>query len=94
MFFAIYLQLLKLGKVEFRATVAAVLVGLGVMRGAGYIWAGAYGREALTLCVAALPVMGLGVWAGNHLHANLNELKFKRFVAVVLIASGVPLLMR
>jgi uncharacterized membrane protein YfcA len=34
------------------------------------------------------------VWAGNHLHTNLDEIKFKRFVAVVLILSGVPLLLR
>ena len=94
MFFAMYLDLLKLPKIEFRATVAAVLVGLGVMRGAGYLWAGAFDRDALIICAAALPIMAIGVWAGNHLHANLNELKFKRFVAVILILSGVPLLMR
>src|SRR5688572_22461265 len=91
MFFAMYLDLLKLPKVAFRATVAAVLVGLGVMRGAGYLWAGAFDREALIICGAALPVMALGVWAGNHLHTNLDELKFKRFVAAVLILSGLPL---
>ena len=94
MFFAMYLDLLKLPKLAFRATVAAVLVGLGVMRGAGYLWAGAFDREALIVCAAALPVMAVGVWAGNHLHTNLDELKFKRFVAVVLILSGVPLLLR
>ncbi|MDB5865061.1 MAG: permease [Betaproteobacteria bacterium] len=94
MFFAMYLDLLKLPKIEFRATVAAVLVGLGVMRGAGYLWAGAFDREALVVCAAALPAMALGVWAGNHLHTNLDEIKFKRFVAVVLILSGVPLLLR
>jgi uncharacterized membrane protein YfcA len=94
MFFAIYLDLLKFPKVEFRATVAAILFGLGVMRGAGYVWAGAYDRDALTICAAALPVMALGVWAGNHIHANLDQLKFQRFVAAILIASGVPLLLR
>ncbi len=94
MFFAMYLDLLKLPKVQFRATVAAVLIGLGVMRGAGYVWAGAFDRDALVICAAALPVMAIGVWAGNHLHTNLDEIKFKRFVAVILILSGVPLLLR
>jgi uncharacterized protein len=94
MFFAMYLDLLKLDKLEFRATVAAVLVGLGVMRGAGYVWAGAFDRPALMICAAALPVMALGVWAGNHLHANLNQTAFKRLVAVILILSGIPLLLR
>jgi uncharacterized membrane protein YfcA len=94
MFFAMYLDLLKLPKLAFRATVAAVLVGLGVMRGAGYLWAGAFDRDALIICAAALPIMAIGMWAGNHLHANLDELKFKRFVAVILILSGAPLLLR
>jgi uncharacterized protein len=94
MFFAMYLDLLRLDKLEFRATVAAVLVGLGVMRGAGYVWAGAFDRPVLMICAAALPVMALGVWAGNHLHANLNHTAFKRLVAVILILSGIPLLLR
>jgi uncharacterized membrane protein YfcA len=55
---------------------------------------GAYERDALIICAAAIPVMALGVWAGNHLHANLEPLKFKRFVATVLILSGLPLLLR
>jgi uncharacterized membrane protein YfcA len=93
-FFAMYLDLLHLGKVAFRATVAAILFGLGIMRGSGYLWAGAYDRDALIICAAAIPVMALGVWAGNHLHANLEPLKFKRFVATVLILSGLPLLLR
>jgi hypothetical protein len=94
MFFAMYLDLLRFPKVEFRATVAAILFGLGIMRGSGYLWAGAYDREALIICAAALPVMALGVWAGNHIHANLDQLRFKRLVAAILILSGVPLLLR
>lgn len=94
MFFAMYLDALKLPKVEFRATVAAVLIGLGVMRGAGYLWAGAFDREAVIVCAAAVPAMALGVWAGNHLHMTLPETAFKRFVASILILSGLPLLLR
>jgi uncharacterized membrane protein YfcA len=94
MFFAIYLDLLKFAKVQFRATVAAILFGLGIMRGSGYLWADAYDREALIVCAAALPVMALGMWAGNHIHANLDQIKFQRMVAAILILSGVPLLLR
>lgn len=94
MFFAMYLDLLKFAKVEFRATVAAILFGLGLMRGSGYIWVGAYDRDALLACAAALPIMAVGVWAGNHIHANLDQLRFKRLVAAILILSGIPLLLR
>jgi uncharacterized membrane protein YfcA len=91
MFFAIYLDLLKFVKVEFRATVAAILFGLGIMRGAGYVSVGAYDRNALIVCAAAHGDRHLG--RQPH-HANLDQPKFKRLVAAILIASGVPLMLR
>lgn len=94
MFFAIYLDLLKLDKSAFRATVAAILFGLGIFRGLGYAAVGSYDRETLTICLVAVPVMLIGVWIGNRIHANLDDIKFKRLVAVILIASGMPLLLR
>jgi uncharacterized membrane protein YfcA len=93
-FFAIYLDLLKHGKTEFRATVAAILLGLGILRVSGYVAVGAYDREALIACAAALPLMAVGVLLGNRIHAHLDALRFQRFVALVVIASGVPLVMR
>lgn len=94
MFFAIYLDLLKHGKNEFRATVAGILLGLGCFRGAGYVSVGAFDREVMIACAVALPMMALGVFIGNHVHANLAPLAFKRLVAAILIASGLPLLLR
>lgn len=94
MFFAIYLDLLKLGKNEFRATVAAILFALGLFRGVGYAAIGAFEHDALIACAAALPLMLVGVFLGNHIHANLNPIAFKRLVALILIASGAPLLLR
>lgn len=94
MFFAIYLDLLKHGKNEFRATVAGILFGLGLFRGAGYVSIGAFDRDAIVACAVALPMMAIGVFAGNRVHANLAPLAFKRLVAAILIASGVPLLLR
>ncbi|HET9662667.1 MAG TPA: sulfite exporter TauE/SafE family protein [Burkholderiales bacterium] len=94
MFFAIYLDLLKHAKNEFRATVAGILLGLGLFRGAGYISVGAFDREALIACAIALPMMAVGVFIGNRVHANLTPVAFRRLVAVILIASGVPLLVR
>lgn len=93
-FFAIYLDLLKYAKTEFRATVAAILLGLGILRVSGYVAVGAYDREALIACAAALPLMAFGAFFGNRIHANLDQLMFTRFVAVVVIASGVPLVLR
>ena len=94
MFFAIYLDYLKLGKNEFRATMAAILFALGLFRGLGYISVGSFDRDVLIVCASAVPLMAIGVFLGNHIHANLNQIAFKRFVALILIASGAPLLLR
>ena len=94
MFFALYLDLLKFAKNEFRATVAAILFGVGIFRGAGYIAVGAFDYDALIACAAALPLMALGVFLGNRVRANLDPPLFKRLVAIVLIVSGMPLLLR
>jgi len=74
--------------------VAAILLGLGILRVSGYVAVGAYDREALIACAAALPLMAIGAFFGNRIHANLDQLMFTRFVAVVVIASGVPLVLR
>ena len=93
-FFAIYLDLLQYAKTEFRATMAAILLGLGILRVSGYVAVGAYDRDALLACAAALPLMVIGAFLGNRIHANLDQLMFSRFVAVVVIVSGVPLVLR
>lgn len=93
-FFAIYLDILKFAKSEFRATMAAILFALGIFRGTGYVAVGAYDRETLIVCAAALPLMAIGIYFGQHIHANLNQRAFRRFVALVMIASGAPLLLR
>lgn len=94
MFFAIYLDILRHSRDAFRATVAAILFALGILRGGAYIVAGEFTRDVLIACAAALPMMALGIFIGNRIHANLNDVAFKRMVAVLLIISGLPLLLR
>jgi uncharacterized membrane protein YfcA len=93
-FFAIYLDLLQHAKTEFRATVAAILLALGILRVSGYVAIGAYGRDALIACAAAVPLMAFGAFLGNRIHASLDQLRFQRLVAAIMIASGVPLVLR
>jgi len=93
-FFAIYLDLLNYPKTEFRATVAATLLALGILRVSGYVALGVYDRDALIACAASLPLMAIGAFLGNHIHANLDQLRFRRLVAVILFASGIPLALR
>jgi uncharacterized protein len=92
-FYAIYLDMQKLDKHRFRATVAASLLVLGIVRGAGYFAVGAYDREALIATAVSLPLMYVGIALGNHIHTNLSESAFRRLLSVVLIGSGVPLIL-
>lgn len=93
-FYAIHLDMQQLGKNEFRATIAAMLLVLGAMRGVGYLALGAFDRETLLACAVALPLMFAGVGLGNRIHTNLNQTAFRRVVGIILIASGVPLLLK
>jgi hypothetical protein len=93
-FFALYLDLLNYGKSAFRATVAAILLGFGIFRVSGYVAVGAYDHDTLIACAAGLPLMALGAFLGNRIHANFEQLVFKRFVALVVILSGIPLILR
>jgi uncharacterized membrane protein YfcA len=80
LFYAIYLDMRKLDKHRFRATVAATLLILGFIRGAGYFAVGAYDEEALTATAIALPLMYVGVALGDRIHTRLSETSFRRLV--------------
>jgi uncharacterized membrane protein YfcA len=94
MFYAMYLDMLQRSRDVFRATAAAALFALGILRGGAYVITGEFTHDVMIACIAALPMMGLGIWAGSRIHANLNDLAFKRMVAVILMLSGLPLLLR
>ena len=89
---AIYLDLLKHPRVAFRATIAAALVGFGICRTTGYIVVGEFDREVMLACAYGIPAMAIGNWIGNRLHSNLNDVVFRRFIAIVLMLTGLPLI--
>jgi uncharacterized membrane protein YfcA len=67
---------------------------LAAVRGLGYFAVGEFGRESLVLFAAAVPLMLLGLFLGDRLHTGMSEATFKRVVCVILIASGIPLLLK
>jgi uncharacterized membrane protein YfcA len=91
-FYAIYFDAIRLPKAHFRATMSAMMLTLSVVRGAGYFAVGEFGREALIAFAFAFPLMLLGIFIGNHFHADMPELTFRRAVAILLIVSGAALL--
>jgi uncharacterized membrane protein YfcA len=94
LFFAIYLDALKLAKEHFRATMSAMILVLSAMRGIGYYVVGEFSTDAWVAFAAAFPLMLLGVFIGDRFHADMSETTFKRLVAAILIISGVALLVK
>jgi uncharacterized membrane protein YfcA len=93
-FFAMYLDSKSMAKSAFRATMSAMLLTLCVARGVGYWVVGEFTGEVWMAFAMALPLMLIGIWAGDRIHVKLSELAFKRLVCVVLLICGIPLLLR
>jgi uncharacterized membrane protein YfcA len=93
-FYVIYLRALELDKRRFRASMSSVLLCLGLFRAGGYGGLGFYDRRALAVLLLCLPVMALAMLAGDRWHARLEQAKFERVVALLLVASGVALLLK
>jgi len=93
-FYAIYLRALALDKRRFRASISSVLLCLGLVRAGGYGSLGFYDRRALAALLLFAPVMALAMLAGDRWHARLDQARFERIVATLLVASGAALLLK
>jgi len=93
-FYVMYLRALALDKRRFRASISVMLLCLGVMRAVGYISLGLYDLRAIAMLLLFAPVMALAMFAGDHLHARLDQTQFERIVALLLVLSGSALLLK
>jgi uncharacterized membrane protein YfcA len=94
LFFAIYMEAIRVSKDQFRGTLAALMMTLAVVRGLGYYAVGEYSRESLLLFAAALPFMLAGICLGDRIHTGMSETTFRRVVCAILILSGIPLMLK
>jgi uncharacterized membrane protein YfcA len=92
--YAVYLRTCALDKARFRATMSLALFCLSALRAAGYGGLGFYDARVLWLLAAALPVVLAAMLAGDRWHARLDEARFGRVVAVLLVLSGAALLFK
>lgn len=92
--FVVYLRSLGLDKTRFRATVSVSLLGVSMLRAAGYGSIGLYDARVLWMLAATLPVVVVAMVAGDYWHAKLDETRFGHVVAVLLALSGVALLFK
>jgi len=93
-FFAIYFDVIHMAKENFRASMTAILVALGILRGVGYWAVGEYTRDVLITVAIAMPMMLAGIFVGNRIHTGLSDLAFRRLVGGALMASGAALLLK
>jgi uncharacterized membrane protein YfcA len=93
-FYAIYFDAIRLAKVHFRATMSATMLTLSVMRGAGYLAVGEFGRDALIAFAFAFPMMLIGIFIGDRFHGDMDELTFRRVISIVLVVSGLALMVK
>jgi uncharacterized protein len=93
-FFAMYFDVIRLAKEQYRASMTAILMTLTVLRGIGYWAVGEFTREVLIAAALLLIPMLVGIFIGNRFHHGLSELAFRRTVACALVASGLALLIK
>lgn len=93
-FFAIYLDLQRLPRQHFRGTLSAMMLAMGLARGAGYFGVDVLGMEAVILFTFAFPLSLLGLYLGDRIHMTITDLAFRRVVCAILIVSGLLLMLR
>lgn len=93
-FYVMYLKLRDMDKSVFRATFAANFLIDGAIRLVSYAVIGLLRWQLLLYLLAALPIVGLGLYLGGRLHTGLSQNTFVRFISVLLLGSGVTLLLQ
>jgi uncharacterized membrane protein YfcA len=72
----------------FRATLAAVFAGTGVLGLAGFALTGELTADAGAVAAAGMPAVLLGWWAGDRLFSRLDPVRFRRLVLCALLVSA------
>lgn len=74
---------------ELRATFTGLFLLEGSWRIITFFLAGLFHDLALfTTTLAALPLVVLGLWLGNHLHVGLTNAQMQRLIGALLLVSG------
>lgn len=80
---------------ELRATFTGLFFLEGSWRITTFIIAGLFNDLALiTSTLAALPLIAIGLWLGNHVHVGLTKEQMQRLIGALLVFSGASLLWR
>jgi len=79
---------------QIRATMPVIFIFTTIARIALFAAAGLFTVEVLVTSALLLPVMALGLYAGNRLHLNLAREHVIRLIGALLTVSGFSLILR
>ena len=91
LFFVIFLDTRPLNKIQFRATISAMLLLLSAVRGIGYYAVGEFTQESWIMFAAAFPAMLAGIYVGDRVQLQMSETAFRRSVCATLVLCGIIL---
>jgi uncharacterized protein len=91
---ALYLSGRVREKTALRSTLATTLVLSVVARIAMFGAVGVLAPANVVLAVALLPFAFAGMWVGGRVHLRLSREQFSRFVAGLVVLSGISLVIR
>lgn len=93
--YVIYLTHRLRDKGELRATFSGLFIIEGGLRIVTFLVAGLLLKLELLMAIAgALPLVALGLWAGNRVHVGLTPAQMQRILGALLLTSGTSLLWR
>jgi uncharacterized membrane protein YfcA len=92
--YMIYLSRRIEDKAVLRATVATMVIFSVGSRLLFFVVAGLVMGPQLLAAAALLPFMFAGLWLGSRAHMKLSREQFARFIAVLVMATGLSLLAR
>jgi uncharacterized membrane protein YfcA len=90
----IYMHARRIGRTEFRATLAMLWFFEMIARIGGYALGGYYTRQVLVLVLLLLPITWAATWVGERLGNRVSQQTFSRILAGVLMLSGLSLLLK
>lgn len=93
--YIIYLTHRLREKAEFRSTFSALFMIEGGLRIAAFLVTGLLLQDnMLTALLLALPVMGLGLYLGHHVHVGISPRQMVRAIGLLLLGSGASLIVK
>lgn len=80
---------------ELRASITGFFFLEGLWRILAFFTAGLFYDKSLMMAIlAALPMVGIGLWLGNHAHVRLSPAQMQRLIGLLLLGSGASLFWR